>query len=58
MAQKFYVYPTSKNGRILKGFCPTVCESIDDVAEIMRDLHHNLCKHNIEYDTMKIEIRE
>ena len=30
-----FIYPCSKDGRILKGFCPTVCESAEDVARTL-----------------------
>lgn len=49
----YLVYPVDKNGRILKGFCPTVCEGKD--AQLIADrLIMDLNKHNINFDCVVI----
>lgn len=45
---KVRIYPTDKKGRLLKGFCPTLCES-EKAERIMMELAGNLMKFGVRY---------
>lgn len=49
MAHNFIVYPSTESGKILKGFCPTVCRSDRDFAETLLGWIRYSCKYGIEY---------
>lgn len=48
------VYPADKQGRCLRGFCPTICEN-DEADRIALDLMANMHKYGFKYDHIVIE---
>ena len=48
------VYPADKQGRCLRGFCPTICES-READRIALDLAANMHKYGFKYDQIVIE---
>lgn len=42
------IFPASKNGRCIKGFCPTICDD-DAVIRVFLDLSQSLFKYGIKY---------
>lgn len=46
---KYRIFPADKNGRFLKGFCPTLCEDNDLDCSIY-ELMVYLSMYNVEYD--------
>lgn len=51
----FLVYPVSKSGKILKGFCPTLCDTSDEACKIMLQMCSNLMKFGVKFHNIKIE---
>lgn len=48
------LYPVDKQGRLLSGFCPTICES-NEADRIALDLAANMHKYGFKYDHIVIE---
>lgn len=48
------VYVADKTGRLLKGFCPTLCEDAE-ADKVAIDLARNMKKYGFKYDHIVIE---
>lgn len=46
---KYRIFPAHKNGRCLKGFCPTLVDD-DNADRVIFELASDLFVHNIKYD--------
>ena len=54
MKREKKVYPADKNGRCLRGFCPTICYA-SDAERIAKSLAADLQKFGIKYNKIIIE---
>lgn len=54
---KFQVYPADAQGRCLRGFCPTVCDTEQDAQEQAEWLVAALFKYGYKYNHIVTEER-
>lgn len=52
---KFKIYPISKSGKIVKGFCPTIVEDENDAHLEACRLMADLIKYKIKFHSIKVE---
>lgn len=48
------VYPADRQGRCLRGFCPTICDS-NEADKVALELAANMHKYGFKYDNIVIE---
>lgn len=48
------VYPADRQGRCLRGFCPTICKA-SDAERVARQLAADLQKYGFKYEQIIIE---
>lgn len=55
--KQYQVYPADAQGRCLRGFCPTVCDTEQDAQEQAEWLAAALWKYGYKYEQIIIEER-